>query len=1486
MRIQGRYEIRGVIGEGGMGIVYRAEDLKLRTEVAVKTIRDPHDAACFQLFKKECEVLASLNHANIVDIRDVGEYEEGGVTRPYLVMPMLPGVTLDKIIEKQPGRLTPERVVDMMLQVCRGLQAAHDARLIHRDLKPSNLFVFDDDSVKIIDFGIAHLVDQRSTVGAKGTPHYMSPEQITGGRLTPESDLFSLGVICFECLTRRRPFAAGTRDEVFQNILRSTPTPISDLNSAVPQLLSQVIHLAMAKQPGHRYRSAREFAECLQKGVRNESIERFDPASITPRLNRVRHALESSEYEDAQDLLNSIEAEGYLHPEIPSLRKQATMALRNRRIGQLLESSKRLFEKSEYRLVMEKLQKVLDEDPAHAEALRLMAEAEGKQQLDQYNKWVRLAEEHLENFSFAQAREAARHAQEMETTDRVLQLLSKIEAQERDYQRIRKEKEELYQSALEHQRVGNLTQAAEKLEKLVLINNRAPEKTSPDRGAAYEQLFNVVKSERDTMDAARAEAYKLMQGKEYEAAIAICDRFLEKYPRHALLRNLRLEISERKQQDLSEYIAKVDRAAQEQPDLDRRVELYEEALRRFPGEGHLTRNLHMAQERRDAMRTHVAEARNKEERGQYAEALGHWETLKTLYPRFPGLDLEMERVRRRRDDQAQEEERVAVVMELRRRLAVDELEEAVELAAEAQIERPDDPEIRLLSELARSRRVKAAQAAKHLNAGLEAQAKRDLEGAIREFRQAFETGEDQIRAKARLVDALVARSRELADREPEAAIQLSREALAIDDTNPKARAQSALLTDRSRDQVTNAVLHRAGAARERGDIAAALKEVTAGLEEFPDNERLTRFQQTLREADFEEVKTLRQSLRQAVNAQELHSIFAEIQQVTRRHQTDPRFQDLAKQAGTEKESLGLGMTALVKAAAAAASSSPVVSGPVLTRRPPATQRPPAPVSVTPAPAAVTLAAVKLAAGAKFTKPLMMGAASCGVLVLVFGYLALRPGTPPAPKQPVPKSAPAPAPVIETPTPAAPPGLLINLIGGEVKLDGKVISERNANHSLLPGTYALELKDNASQNASANIVVNSDGRFEVQNLKMNSSLLLTFVAVNRNRLTVFGPRSAGFGATLQKVPPEGLTLDIPAEAAKFSVAHYTTPYPVPLQPAGESPTLQAFVQDTSVGPLAVCKLPPGAQITLDAASKRVPVKTLVDKDGCINTAERIKIGPYLLKASAPGWQERSQVITVVCFPPLKVDFPLVSAPIELHVSGAEPGSTLMVDQETRALTDGTGVINLPPGTRTIRLQRPGYEPFSETLVLEPGSRVKELSVKGKQQRTPEKALEAPVVIIPKKKDEAKPVTTSVTRLDGGCLVSKGATDGGYAKYTAGRCGPFPGRFAFTARFRKGLLGTNPIEWRIGDGTDAIEFKLVRERVTVAARGAPKSDTQLDLKAAADVAVACEVAEQQVRCTIGGTAIAPITPAFKLQDTWWSLKGEEHLKGVETLLPRSK
>src|SRR5690348_17283725 len=139
-----------------MGVVYRAYDTVLKCDVAVKMIRDAPDPTALQLFRRESEVLTALNHPNIVQILDLGEVEEDGQLRPFFVMPLLPGATLDRII-KGAGQLTVQRSVDILMQVCRGLGAAHAQGLVHRDLKPANIFLMPDDSVEIIDFGLAHM---------------------------------------------------------------------------------------------------------------------------------------------------------------------------------------------------------------------------------------------------------------------------------------------------------------------------------------------------------------------------------------------------------------------------------------------------------------------------------------------------------------------------------------------------------------------------------------------------------------------------------------------------------------------------------------------------------------------------------------------------------------------------------------------------------------------------------------------------------------------------------------------------------------------------------------------------------------------------------------------------------------------------------------------------------------------------------------------------------------------------------------------------------------------------------------------------------------------------------------------------------------------------------------------------------------------------------------------------------------------------------
>src|ERR1700757_752601 len=160
-------------------------------------------------------------------------------------MPLLPGKTLDKLIKTESHRLTLERSVDIISQVCRGLQAAHERGLVHRDLKPSNIFVMEDDSVKVIDFGVAHMTNVHTTVGLKGTLLYMSPEQLEGQALSGLSDLFSLSVVCYEALTGRHPFRRANEEEIVDAIRNQVPPPASELNSEVNQSISRVIHKGM-----------------------------------------------------------------------------------------------------------------------------------------------------------------------------------------------------------------------------------------------------------------------------------------------------------------------------------------------------------------------------------------------------------------------------------------------------------------------------------------------------------------------------------------------------------------------------------------------------------------------------------------------------------------------------------------------------------------------------------------------------------------------------------------------------------------------------------------------------------------------------------------------------------------------------------------------------------------------------------------------------------------------------------------------------------------------------------------------------------------------------------------------------------------------------------------------------------------------------------------------------------------------------------------
>jgi serine/threonine protein kinase len=848
-KIKGRYEIKKVLGQGGMGVVYKAYDSLIKREVALKTIRDIPDRASLDLFYKECDVLASMSHPNIVEIFDIGEFEEDGASKPYFVMPLLPGTTLDDLIRTSSHRLTVERSVDIMCQTCRGLQAAHDRGLVHRDLKPSNIFVLEDDSVKIIDFGVAHMVDTRSTMGHKGTLLYMAPEQIEMKPPSPLSDIFSLGVVFYETFTRRRPFERPTTGEIAQAILQASPPPVCDLNPAVSPALSRVIHKAMAKQPWHRFSSAREFAETLQKAQRNEPIEFFDPARIQPRIRRATKAFEQADYQFASEILGELEAEGHVDAAMALLRRQIDQAVRQKTILQLLDSARTRFEEQEYPLALQKIQEILELDPNNAAALSLKASIESKRSESKIDDWFRLARQHIENHAFSHARQALQNVLQLRPKEtRALQLLAEVDRKEQEYVRVRHEKQELYQASLEAWQSGEISAALTKLERLLELDRRVPDTSAPEQGATYQTFYNQVRSEHDAIRNSYQEARKHLDDGNFPAALAICNEYLTRHPGHALFQALKFDVEERQRQEVSSRIAEIDRKVEAEPDLERRVNILKEALEQYPGEAHFERSLRLMRDKRDLVNAIVAKARHHEERGQFNEALGQWEILKTIYAQYPGLPFEMERVTRRRDQQARAEAKVRWVEQIDRQLESSDYARAMELLQSALAEFPEDGELAELQKLARQGAERAAEAQELLAQGQEACAQGRIEEGIETLERARQLDERNPVIRAILIDTLLDRARAVLDSDWQASERLAGRALELDPNHALAKSLQTLAGDRKREEFVDRCVSQARQLQAAGDLLGALAKVGEGLSVYPREPRLSQLYHTLSKA--------------------------------------------------------------------------------------------------------------------------------------------------------------------------------------------------------------------------------------------------------------------------------------------------------------------------------------------------------------------------------------------------------------------------------------------------------------------------------------------------------------------------------------------------------------------------------------------------------------------------------------------------------------
>jgi serine/threonine-protein kinase len=276
----GRYDLTRVLGKGAMGIVYEGLDPKLHRKVAIKTILKGHmddDEASKEYsmrFMREAQAVARLNHPHIVQVYDFGEEKEVA----YIVMEFIKGKELKNFFDAA-ERFELKEAVRIMCELLDALEFAHEGGIVHRDIKPANVMLDGQARVKLADFGVARVTDDRSSAEKTqagtmvGTPAYMSPEQITGGNIDRRTDVFSAGIILYQFLTGEKPFTGSGAWTIAKKIIQDHPPLPSSINNTISPLFDNVVNKALAKSVDQRYQSAREFGAALKRALEGKSDE-------------------------------------------------------------------------------------------------------------------------------------------------------------------------------------------------------------------------------------------------------------------------------------------------------------------------------------------------------------------------------------------------------------------------------------------------------------------------------------------------------------------------------------------------------------------------------------------------------------------------------------------------------------------------------------------------------------------------------------------------------------------------------------------------------------------------------------------------------------------------------------------------------------------------------------------------------------------------------------------------------------------------------------------------------------------------------------------------------------------------------------------------------------------------------------------------------------------------------------------------------------
>ena len=587
----GKYIVIDVIGTGGMGIVYRARDAALNRTVAIKMLKrsSAPEAQAKQVekfFNRELLATASLQHRNIVTVYESGE-EDGD---PYLVMECLDGEPVSRIIaERRPMPLVEK--LDILIQVCDGLQYAHDRRpqVIHRDIKPANVILLKDGTAKLVDFGIARIAGSETAVTQTGqlvgSLSYMSPEQINSSPIDSRTDIFSAGVLAYELLAYTLPFRGSDPGATFVKILRENPEPLTNYVPDIPPELVSCIDRALAKKPEERFQTAEEFGfellsvqKRLKQSLTNEYMQRAETAARAGDLERAKHhLLEITKLDRHHERANRLLVE---------VRRAIQSRERAAHVMQMRSQAQVALAGQQYEEALACIEQALQLDSQDAASLALRDEIQKVLALHKnVRELLRRAESAMLAGDLDEAQGAIRKAISFDAESGEARALGAMIESELAERSRRSQVQHLVDSAREgisRRQFGDAIDSLRKAEELDPADSNVRELLQWARRGKEQELRR-----KELVDLTE-EIERALRAEDFSSAFTICELAISKFPNEQTLRRLhsiaerQKEVAERRRYVQDQSLAARD--LMDRGDLDGAITQLEAGLAKIPAE--------------------------------------------------------------------------------------------------------------------------------------------------------------------------------------------------------------------------------------------------------------------------------------------------------------------------------------------------------------------------------------------------------------------------------------------------------------------------------------------------------------------------------------------------------------------------------------------------------------------------------------------------------------------------------------------------------------------------------------------------------------------------------------------------------------------------------------------------------------------------------------------------------------------------------------